>query len=120
MKAEEITIGSIVLYKSEPCTIEGISVGGSVLLRRKNEFVSRSIEHIWPMPLTSEILEKNGFTRSDFYDELKVGEDWRIMCDTKQVAILHREHVNLDTPICYVHELQHALKLCKIDKEITL
>lgn len=71
-----------------------------------------------PIPLTEEILKKNGFLGND-YGEIIIGE-WRIMCDCMNVAILHNEHVCIDIPIHYVHELQHALKLCKIDKEIEL
>ena len=71
-----------------------------------------------PIPLTEEILKKNGFLGND-YGEIIIGE-WRIMCDCSNVAILHNEHVDIDIPIRYVHELQHALKLCRIDKEIEL
>ena len=71
-----------------------------------------------PIPLTEEILKKNGFLGND-YGEIIIGE-WRIMCDCSNVAILHNEHVDIDTPIRFVHELQHALRLCKIDKEIEL
>ena len=75
-----------------------------------------------PIPLTAEILEKNGFTR--------FGTDY----------ILEGEHFGLDNPsnpnnyldnywlrisikavnIEYVHELQHAMRLCGIEKEIEL
>lgn len=72
-----------------------------------------------PIPITPEILEKNGFEDMGFYSEFKDG-DWRVMCDAKNVAILHREHCNIDTPVEYVHDLQHALKLCRIDKEIVV
>ena len=71
-----------------------------------------------PIPITEEILKKNGFLGND-YGEIIIGE-WRIMCDCSNVAILHNEHVCLDIPIRFVHELQHALRLCKIDKEIEL
>ena len=75
-------------------------------------------ESVEPIPLTEEILKKNGFLGND-YGEIIIGE-WRIMCDCSNVAILHNEHVDIDIPIRYVHELQHALKLCRIDKEIEL
>ena len=75
-------------------------------------------ESVEPIPLTEEILKKNGFLGND-YGEIII-EEWRIMCDCCNVAILHNEHVDIDTPIRFVHELQHALKLCRIDKEIEL
>ncbi len=74
---------------------------------------------LYPVLLTDEILEKNGFKNCEFYGELTIGE-WRIMCDCHNIAILHGDHADLDIPIDFVHELQHALKLCKIDKEIEL
>lgn len=81
---------------------------------------------IEPIPLTSEILEKNGFKKEgswfiiedDYYDiSIKEITDsiWRVKyCNTEFSAfdcVLH---------IAFVHELQHALKLCGIDKEIVI
>lgn len=77
------------------------------------------IELIEPVPLTPEILEKNGFKNMGFFGKCEV-ENWKILCDTKNVAIIHKEHTDIDIPIEYVHELQHALRLCGIDKEIVL
>lgn len=79
-------------------------------------------DYLEPIPITKEILEKNGFTR--------YGTDY----------ILKGEHFGLDNPsnpnnyldnywlrisikavhIEHVHELQHALRLCGIEKEIVL
>ena len=53
-----------------------------------------------PIPITKELLEKNGF---EFYDGGYRYEDlW------------------IDGRNTYVHELQHYLKLCGIDKEIVV
>lgn len=77
-----------------------------------------------PIPLTPEILEKNGFKKEgswfiiedDYYDvSIKEITDsiWRVKyCNTEFSAfdcVLH---------IAFVHELQHALRLCGIEKEI--
>lgn len=79
-------------------------------------------EYLDPIPLTAEILEKNGFTR--------FGTDY----------ILKEMHFGLENPsipsnyldnywlrvsikavhIEYVHQIQNALRLCGIDKEIEL
>lgn len=133
MKGNEITIGSIVLYKDKPCTIEGISIGGGVLLRRQNEFVSpRSIDHIWPMPLTPEILEKNGFSideNGEWYSrevEKKDRNFWiNIAFRDDGVAVYDLDVLNgarssFSMHLNYVHELQKALGLLGIDKDITL
>ena len=87
-------------------------------------------EFIEPIPLTSEILEKNGYTPHDGFTEQAV--DWRsednriIMSDWEYDNhwYIHIDNEDMDTictaEITYVHELQHALKLCRIEKEIVL
>ena len=79
-----------------------------------------------PIPLIPEILEKNGFI-------LKEGEEGRygvtiapyytrddvpfeVFCDGEPFAIWFKDPVNIE----YVHELQHALRLCGITREIII
>lgn len=79
---------------------------------------------IRPIPLTEEILVKNGwdFTKSDYSvyckedtnGDAELSKDeygfyWSINCD---------EYVILR--IDYVHQLQHLLRLCGIDKELVI
>jgi len=82
-----------------------------------------------PIPLTQEILEKNGFgfTRNDNTDSVWNG--WWIYKGLElATACLNRDEkwpcfINIyDSNIkCeYVHQLQHALRLCGIEKEIVL
>ena len=71
------------------------------------------------IPLTDELLEKNGFVTKDFFSEFVDGK-YRILSDGKHIAIIHGDHADLDIPICFVHELQHAFRLCGIEKEIKL
>jgi hypothetical protein len=61
-------------------------------------------KYIKPIPLTPEILEKNGFSRNGLDIALfdRRGGDDFVGASNLQ----------------YVHELQHALKLCGIGKEI--
>lgn len=72
-----------------------------------------------PIPLTAEILEKNLSTTSriqycwDDFLSNSFGEDFYEMR-------YHGDVTELVINIRYVHELQHVLKLCKIEKEITL
>lgn len=78
-----------------------------------------SIEDVQPIPLTPEILEKNGFTNEGYFAKLVV-EEYVVICDCSNVAVLQNDEMKMDIPIKYVHELQHALRLCGIDKDITL
>lgn len=96
-------------------------------------FKELKYEEIEPIPLTSEILNKNGFETNGkaiyaaycpedkhanleisehyYYDNEKTdgGFYWTINCCEYDIIRLR-----------YVHELQHALKLCGIDKNIEL
>ena len=84
---------------------------------------------IEPVLLTPEILRKNGFgfTKSDFTDSVWNG--WWIYKGLElATACLNRDEewpcfINIyDSNIkCeYVHQLQHALKIAKIEKEIEI
>ena len=103
------------------------------------EFEGRDVEEdeIIPVQITPEILEKSGWK--------KVGEDertgvsvmqieydgnafwWTEMngeCGCEDVENEDGEEkfvkVFSCVQVCYVHELQHALRLCGIDKEIVI
>lgn len=97
-------------------------------------------EYLEPIPLTHEILEKNGWklipnTRNkleyswstgaieEYADiHIYVGKDhnnvWRWDFPILNIH-LYRGDIEL-TKFRYVHELQHAIKLCGIEKEIIL
>lgn len=76
---------------------------------------------IQPIPLTPEILEKNEFFKS--YDDDGIHYKYTLISDgigfsLKYVRSVFQWLGPLDFK--YVHELQHALKLCGIKKEIEL
>ena len=74
---------------------------------------------VWPIPLTAKILEKNGFR----FNNLPMEQYWqqyglRLYLSGHGYGINCGENVSLH--IDYVHQLQHALRLCGIEKEIEL
>lgn len=81
------------------------------------------LEDIFPIPLTPEILENNGF-HEEWDEDIKlmvcdsiiveIGNNYKLYTDGKMY--LHR----VLAPLYYVHQLQHALRLCNIEKEIIL
>jgi hypothetical protein len=76
-----------------------------------------------PIPLTAEILEKNGFKEYDGLYRLDITEGVFINVDFKSKEPFVSVHNTCyrAIPICwYLHQLQHALKLCGIEKEIEL
>lgn len=85
-------------------------------------YITLSNEDIEPIPLTTEILEKNGFEKhiSDMrmffhHDEYCLS----YYLENKHFTIYNMIDGSLiQRVIVNTHELQHALKLCGIDKEI--
>ena len=81
-----------------------------------------SINEIEPIPLTPEILEANGWMYVDedrmFYGEKLEGElPWiSYAAHGDNMVFRLRDFCHLQ----YVHELQHCLKICGINKEIII
>ena len=86
------------------------------------------IVDLQPIPLTAEILEKNGLKNYEEYPEYKLKtneyEIWAIFDEPQNCVHIEKYNKRIPTiyhnKILFVHELQHALRLCGIDKEITL
>lgn len=129
MRATDLMIGDLVHYIGDLVYYIGDVCNNDVNIRVREiheDFVYSTLaaddfyyDELEPIPLTPKILEKNGFVEKEFYSELIVG-DYRIICDLHNVCIQRNGHVDLDIPIEYLHELQHSLRLCGIEKEIKL
>lgn len=111
-------------------------IGSGMVMLNCNDLYE--FDEIEPIPLTKEILEKNGFTDGK-YRHFN-GNVWELEADgfreihlTEKVrqAVLWGEKINPDYPssvgdkftipfIRYVHELQHAMKIIGIDKKFEL
>jgi hypothetical protein len=124
----------LVLYNETHQQILEISGIDDEVYLETDELVHQS--EIQPIPLTPEVLEKNGFLANKqvypypYYEyevkeiKVKVGfafpqgnrtsykEPW-VCVDTECVYIEH-------LPCMFVHQLQHVLRLCGIEKEIEL
>ena len=92
----------------------------------------KGIEHalrfssIHPIPLTPEILEKNGFRKNGNYNEWNLGE-WDdipfigVSLDRQCIRIKHfGNDIYIEGKVVYVHQLQNALRLAGVGKEIEL
>lgn len=90
-------------------------------------------ETISPIPLTEEILVKNGFERCDYNNKYFIIDDvinlitpkWRGGTEYYACAWYQDEFDDLvqHIEICkcaYVHQLQRLLRLCGIEKELTI
>ena len=132
MNIEEIMIGDWVFNKHHqyPIRITPFDFfththdkyGEQHLMASSNVAFGRDFE---PIPVTGEILKKNGFEistdvgyvfedykttviYSDFYRQLKILKEYNVVFDSGKWS-----------NIC-VHEMQHALRLCKVDKDIEI
>ena len=70
-----------------------------------------------PIPLTPEILKKNGFSVNYHEDDLCYAQSCG---DVIGIHIYGTNGLMEEMYFKYVHELQHALRLCGIEKEIIL
>lgn len=124
MKAKELMIGDWVWTSGHPVQIETIR-------RRKVSYLKqyyKEFEFLTPIILTEEILEANGFDIIQDGDSLTIWKqkDDEYGNEVYDITIYASKDVTrFDTSIryCgairkniyYVHELQHALRLCELD-----
>lgn len=95
-----------------------------------NWYSEVEIKDLVPIELTSDILVKNGFEKCH-NDEAPVEECYFFRLFNKQCGWLDIDAFGLeeelgaeftyhDINIHYVHQLQHLLRLCGIEKELTI
>ena len=131
MKVEELMIGDWIFDGDNVAQITGITCDGII---ETTVTETSNIEVIEPIPLTPEILEKNGFENIRdnevfLLKKLSVNVYLGIYLDKDSINIYLQNNDTESWPgyeyydlfiIKYVHELQHALRLYNIDKEIVL
>ena len=136
MKQEELMLGDYVQVNDEVCKVISISYFDIGISDSKEDFYHEHIDNIKPIPLTPEILEKNGFEYIRFgYVEkeetcaIEAVHQWRL--ENSMFALddetwwrsikdgkLHVKFGGFQLE--YVHQLQHTLRLCGINKEIEI
>ena len=84
-------------------------------------------ENLEPIPLTAEILEKNGFDKNESIfrwmtpEGSRFGGDEVVWNEACKILSIRSSKSFLDFGDCeYVHQLQNCLRLCKIEREIKL
>lgn len=127
MKANEVMLGDWV-YNEVPCYVTAIYHNGTMDCQGDDWAIST--DRVEPIPLTAEILEKNGYTGTNFaYRMMYYSEDGRVQLFNDELMInsnnewrIHIDNEDMDSilycELSYVHELQHALRLCGNEKEI--
>lgn len=133
-------LGGDVIRVINPFMSYDIAYASNIIALSKG---AKDINKIEPIPITEETLKKNGFKNdviaqkaiiaegASNFSVILVSEDNRITLNNidEYINSFNKWHVHIDTEdmrtictseITYVHELQHLLKLCKIEKEIVL
>ena len=136
MKANELMIGDLVYYsylnQFVTKVIDVCSHGEEPFIRCQRDpkdklyvpgkFEDFHVDILSPIPLTSEILEKNAFlvdSNGIFY--LKENLKFGLIKDIDYgYWFAYRSNNEYICTCDFVHELQHLLKTCKIEKEIIL
>lgn len=135
MKAKELMFGDFIkLPDGANAKVISIAQDGVYFEDSQSEGVA-SFDNLSPIPLTPEILEKNGFQKKFNYQWKYCDNGCKIVISIApqieiEGEILGEPPVNIMlegalfdidiTSDCYVHTLQHALRLCGIEKEIVL
>lgn len=126
MKGSELMIGDIVAVNNTPLQIAALGTAKAGFLNAKGEMFYHYYDNIAPIPLTAEILEKNGEFGKTVIGETIYrlgGEDYCVRKIGERYSFIRCAECGASWwlfDICHVHELQHTLKLCRIDKNIEL
>lgn len=122
MKANDLMVGDWVYITEHPMRREAKQV--------KPEHFLRSLVTFEPIPLTPEILKKNNilYEKSSYCYIIDNNKDLECIYYITQTSqgdwVVGVDTGAYESPVFarikYVHQLQHALKLCRIEKEIVL
>lgn len=120
-------IGDWVSYKGKPHTVNGIE-DNHLYLKNSNGCIIMALpDEINPIPITKDILTKNGFNLTDMEEFARLYfSDGRFVMramydkDSGEQKGWGYFAFNVLTIVDYIHQLQHALRLCGIDKDIVL
>ena len=132
VEAKDLMIGDWVLIDTYP---EKVKLIGETLIKVWNRDDSIDVDDVLPIPLTAEILEKNGFKVRNRYIweqrddsccvKVSIAPNIEIdgeILDEHPPVLLEADDVlfSFNVIVEYVHDLQFAMRLCGVEKEIIL
>lgn len=135
MKANELMIGDWVFGTRIKANVKVVAIDserqlqdiiGSVRVLSDDNSFGTWAQYLEPIPLTAEILEKNGEFGKTLIGETIYrmgGDDYCVRKIGERYSFIRCAEYGASWwlfDIRYVHELQHALCLCGIDKNIEL
>ena len=137
LKISDLSVGDWVKCDSKIYQLTSISNDGEVELEFDDEYNYRcrgaSVDDLKPIPITAEILEKNGWWVGRMHATLRVDEHidleyyfhehqlrkWYCGKDERENHQVISE-ITMRCQCRYIHQLQYALRLAGVDKEINL
>ena len=129
MKATELMINDWVLYGKRYAIAKRITpLRCDILVRitsNHDDIIIETYDNIDPIPLTAEILEKNGFEQTGDSTFSISDDGMRFYATWWRESLFYvgfyrrdnnspNEHFSLN--VRYVHELQHILRLCGMNE----
>lgn len=125
VKLRDVRLGNIN-FVGPIVQIKGIKGKDVSVPNSEGELEDVETKDLLPIPLVPEILEKNGwikdgyFYKSKDYGDIQLGQLFEhAFLDIDKHGINRRVQTS-PSHLQYVHQLQHALRLCGINKEIVL
>ena len=132
ISAKELQLGDWVLYHGKPARVRNIH--DNVLIDGDDEQVDLVFSdrttmpqvdpiHLEPIPITAEILGKNKFSKSRLMGEQRHFTYY--LAPSVSLLAIYDAEFSLHIGDCaryikYIHQLQHVLRICGIEKEIEL
>lgn len=120
MKATELKIGDWVSYKGKPTKICSLDMYAGCGVYEVAD--GATDDRLDPLPLTAEILEKNGWIYNDKYDlYFRQGASHTFLKEKESGFLLYTQ--NLQFPVATyksVHQLQHLLWALEIDDDLKI
>lgn len=125
LKISDLSVGDWVYHDFYEVDMRVVTIYGDnervIAESSSGHGVTCHLDHFTPIPITAEILEKNGVHRTCEDDKYAIFRGDRLWA----VKYSDRDWELTIPPVChvdikYAHQLQHALRLAGVDKEINL
>ncbi len=135
IKICELSVGDWVmnLYANKPSRVIGLRTMFQdtyeiIAVSDSTQYIliedNKELHNFEPIPITAEILEKNWFRKNGEYNEWNIGE-WNerpfigVSLDRQSMRVKYfGNDIFIENKVVFVHQLQHALRLAGVGKEI--
>lgn len=124
LKISDLSVGDYVCYCGRVYKVDSIEESGFVRANSESYScprITKHLDYIDPIPITAELLEKNGFERlleRDLFYHSESGLEVAFE-DGEWMHTINLHEYTIHT-ISGVHHIQHLLRLYGCDKEINL